>query len=170
MIKLICDKLQRILKNKKRLEELLEVKIINRGIEVQIDGESEAEYIAEKVLQALNFGFPYSTAILIKTEDLILGRINIKDHTTKKDFVRVKARIIGTKGKTLKTLCTLTNCYFEIKDKEIGIIGDPEYIENANQAVISLIKGTKQSNVYSYLEKHQIKPEADLGLKEIKKK
>jgi rRNA processing protein Krr1/Pno1 len=92
--------------------------------------------------------------------------INIKDHTTRKDLGRVRARIIGKSGKTLKTLNTLTQCYFEVKDNCVGIIGDPEYIKNAQEAVIYLIKGSKQSNVYSFLEKHQVKPVFDLGLKE----
>ncbi len=165
MIKLICDKLPRIIKNRQRLEKALDVKITNRGTEIYIDGEPEAEYIAEKVIEALDFGFPFSTAMLIKTEDLIFEVMNIKELTTKKDYPRIRARIIGTNGKTLKTLCTLTNCYFEIKDNEIGIIGEPECIKNTNTAIVSLVKGTKQSNVYSYLEKHQFKPEPDLGLK-----
>jgi KH domain-containing protein len=169
MIKLICDKLTRIIQNKKRLEKDLDVKITNKGREIEIDGEPEKEFIAEKAVLALNIGFPYSTTLLLSEEDAILEIINIKDYTTRKDLARIKARIIGAKGKTLKTLSSLTKCYFEIKDNEVGIIGDPEYIKNAQEALILLIKGSKQGNVYAYLEKHQIKPEFDLGLREVKK-
>jgi KH domain-containing protein len=165
MIKLICEKLPRILKNKKRLEKTLNIKITNRGKEIFINAEPEAEYIAEKVLEALDFGFPFSQALLLKNEH-IFEIINIKDHTSRKDLARIRARIIGTKGKTLQTLSQLTKCYFELKDNSIGIIGDPEYIKNAQESIIHLIKGAKQANVYSYLEKHQPKPEFDLGLKE----
>lgn len=165
MIKLICEKLPRILKNKKRLEKELAIKITNRGKEVYIDGNPEAEYIAEKVIEALNFGFPFSTALLLK-RDYLFEIINIKDHTHRKDLARIKARIIGTKGKTLQTLSQLTKCYFELKNNSIGIIGDPEYIKNAQESMIHLIKGAKQANVYSYLEKHQPKTEYDLGLKD----
>jgi rRNA processing protein Krr1/Pno1 len=48
----------------------------------------------------------------------------------------------------------------------VGIIGDPEYMENAQEAIISIIHGSKHANVYSNLEKHQVKPVVDLGLKE----
>ena len=163
---ILCEKVPRILKNKKRLENKLNVKISNRGKEVQIDGKPEDEYVAEKVIDALNFGFPFSVAISIKEDDLEFEILNIKAHTTRKDLSRVRARIIGKGGKTLKTLCQLTKCNFELKDNTIGIIGLPEYIENAQESIISLIKGSKQANVYSHLEKHQPKPIIDLGLKE----
>ena len=160
------EKLPRILKNKKRLEKELNVKITNRGKEVFVNGNSKDEYIAEKVIDALNFGFPFSVAISIKKEDFLFEIINIKEHTKRHDLERVRARIIGKSGKTLQTLHNLTKCFFELKDNEIAVTGSPENIENAQEAIISLIKGTKQSNVYSFLEKHQIKPIFDLGLKD----
>ena len=163
---ILSEKLPRILKNKARLEKKLNIKISNRGKEVQIDGKPEDEYIAEKVIDAINFGFPFSSAIAIKEEDLEFEILNIKDYTTRKDLDRVRARMIGKGGKTLKTLCELTKCFFEIKDNFIGIIGPPECIENAQESVISLIKGAKQANVYTHLEKNQPKPILDLGLKD----
>jgi len=165
MKKIISEKLPRILKNKKRLEKELNIKITNRGKEVTIVGKPENEYIAEKVIDAINFGFPFNFAISIKKQDLIFEVINIKEHTKRHDLERVRARIIGKGGKTLKTLYQLTKCHFEIKDNSVGIIGDPEFIENAQQGLISIIKGSKQSNVYKFLEKHQPKPVVDLGLK-----
>ena len=160
-----CEKDPRIIKNKKKLEGKLNVKIKNRGKEVTIEGKPEDEYIAEKVIDALNFGFPFSIALSIKDEGNIFEIMNIKDYTKRKDLEVVRARIIGKKGKTLGTLHHLTKCNFELKDNFVGIIGDPEYIENAQEAVTSLIRGSKQSNVYSHLEKHQVKPVVDLGLK-----
>ena len=166
MKKILVDKLPRIIKSKKKLEQILKVKITNRGKEVSISGRPEDEYIAEKVIDAINFGFPFTTAILIKEQGHVFEILRIKDYTRRHDLERVRARIIGKKGKTLQTLSQLTKCDFELKDNEVGIIGDPEHIENAQEAVISIIKGAKQSNVYSYLEKHQVKPVLDLGLKE----
>ncbi|MAH03610.1 hypothetical protein CMI39_02375 [Candidatus Pacearchaeota archaeon] len=162
---ILSEKLPRIIKNKKRLEEKLNLKITNRGKEVTVKGNPENEYLAEKVIDAINFGFSLKTSMLIKEEDNIFEIINIKDHTKRKDLERIRARIIGTKGKTLKTLSELTKCHFELNENHIGIIGDPEYIENAQNAIISIIKGSKQSNVYNFLEKHQVKEVIDLGLK-----
>jgi len=163
---ILCEKLPRIIKNKKKLEKALDIKITNRGKEVFIKGKPTDEYIAEKIIDALNFGFPFSTAMPIKEQDFIFEKINIKEHTKRKDLKIIRARIIGTKRKTLKTLHQLTDCYFELKDNYVGIIGPPEYIENAQQAITSIIKGTKQSNVYSFLEKHKVKEIIDFGLKQ----
>ena len=163
---ILCEKIPRIIKNRQRLEKKLGIKITNKGKEVTIEGTPEDEYIAEKVIDALEFGFPFSVALLIKSHDYIFEAINIKNHTKRKDLSQIRARIIGKKGKTLKTLNELTKCFFEIKDNWVGIVGDPEYIQNAQNAIISLIKGSKQANVYSFLEKHQVKPVIDLGLKE----
>lgn len=163
---IIVDKIARIIKSRLRLERLLNVRITNRGREVKIEGSAENEYTAEKIIDALNFGFPLGVALLIKEEDNTFEVIRIKDHTTRHDLERVRGRIIGKGGGTLKTLTGLTKCYFELKDNEIGIVGNPEYIGNAQEALILIIKGSKQSNVYAHLEKHQIKPVADLGLRE----
>ncbi|RLG12719.1 hypothetical protein DRN73_01580 [Candidatus Pacearchaeota archaeon] len=167
---IISDKLPRVIKAKKELEKQLKIKITNRGKEVKILGKPEDEYIAEKVIDAINFGFPISTALLIKKEDYLFEILLIKNYTKRHDLERIKARIIGTKGGTLRTLHELTKCFFELKDNEVGIIGDPEYIKNAQEAIISIIRGSKQSNVYNYLEKHQVKPVIDLGLKSQNKK
>ncbi len=163
---LIVDKLPRIIKSKRKLERILKVKITNRGKEVSISGKPEDEYTAEKVIDAINFGFNFSTAVLIKEQGHVFETLNIKDYTKRHDLERVRARIIGKKGKTMNTLNQLTKCEFQLKDNRVGIIGDPEHIENAQNAVIHLIKGAKQANVYSFLEKHQAKPIIDLGLKE----
>ncbi|HLC86787.1 MAG TPA: KH domain-containing protein [Candidatus Nanoarchaeia archaeon] len=159
------EKLVRILKNKKRLQELLNVKISNKGRDVTVEGEAEDEYIAEKVIEAINFGFPYSTAISIKVNDNDFEVVNIKDYTKRKDLAIVKGRIVGKKGKTIQTISLLTNCSFEIKDNLVGIIGQPEYIKNAQEAISSLIRGSKQANVYTRLEKEHYKEPVDLGFK-----
>ncbi|MCH7770434.1 MAG: hypothetical protein IIA49_05370, partial [Bacteroidetes bacterium] len=72
MEKLVCEKISRIIKNRKKLEESLNVKIKNRGKEVSIEGWAEDEYVAEKVIGALEFGFPFSTAMLLKEQDFML--------------------------------------------------------------------------------------------------
>ena len=165
MKKILSQKVARVLSKKKKLEKELNVKITNRGKEVFIDGNPENEYTAEKVIDALNFDFPFDIIMLIKSENFSFEILNIKDYTKRHDLERIRARIIGKGGKTLKTLSNLTKCYLELKDNNVGIIGDVEHIKKAEEAVVAIIKGAKQSNVYSFLEKNQIKPVIDLGLK-----
>lgn len=165
MKKILSQKIAKILRNKKKLEKELRLKITNKEKEITIEGNSESEYFGEKVIDAINFGFPLSHSLSIKKENKDFERINIKDHTKSKDLERIRGRIIGKGGKGLKTMSNLTNCYLEIKDNEVGIIGNPEDIKNATEAIISMIKGSKHGNVYSFLEKNKPKPIHDLGLK-----
>ena len=155
--------------NIKKIENDLKVKITTKKGEITIEGNPEDEYIAEKIIDALNLGFSLPVALLIKNADFLFEVLNVKDYT-KRNTKIVKARIIGTKGKTLKTLHKLTQCYFEVKENYVGILGLAENIKNAQEAVISIIRGAKHSNVYSFLEKHQPKPIFDFGLKNQKKK
>lgn len=167
MIKRIIEKIPRVIKNRKRLEKILNVKISNRGKEVYIEGLPEDEYVAEKVIDALEFGFPYDVAVEIKKGDLLFEVVNIKDHTRSKDLSRVRGRIIGTKGNALKTLSQITGCRFELKDNEVGIIGNPEEILEAKESIIALAQGSKHGNVYkSTIKKKKGSVKEDLGLKE----
>ena len=165
MKKIISEHAGSIMKEKVRLEKELKVKITNRGKEIYIEGEPFQEYEAEKVFDAINLGFSIETAIQIKTRELEFEKFNIKKYTNRTNLQSIRARLIGTKGKTLKTLSQLTDCFLEIKDNDIGIIGFPEEIKKAEEAITSIIKGSKQSNVYKFLEKRQSKPVLDLGLK-----
>ena len=155
----------RIIRNKKKLEKLLNIQITNRGKEVKIEGSPEDEYTAEQVLDAINFGFKFTDAIAIKEENKIFEIINLKDHTTKKDMSKVRSRIIGKEGKCLTTLRNLTGSYIETHENKVGVISDPETIENVTEAIALIARGTKHSNVYAHLERNQPKPIYDLGLK-----
>jgi len=147
---------RKILQNKNELESKLKVKISFSGDKAVISGLEVDEHFAEIVLHALDFPFLIEEALLLLDENYIFDIINIKDITKRKDLAVIKARIIGTKGKTLRVLCDLSNCFIALKDNQLGIIGKYEDIKFARQAVISLIHGSKQGNIYAYLEKSHV--------------
>jgi len=163
---LIIEKIARVIKNRQKLEILLNLKINNRGKEVTINGTPEDEYAGEQVLDALNQGFPFVEAISIKTENKVLEIVNIKDYTKKANLERIRGRIIGKGGKALKTLSGLTDSAMELKENHVGIITAPENLERATEALIAIIKGAKHGAVYKELEKSMPKPIYDLGLRE----
>jgi len=165
MATIISDKIVRIIKNRKRLERILNMKISNKGKEVTFEGTPEEEYEASKVLDALNIGFSFSSAISIKQSEKIFEIIHIKDYSKKRDLEEIRGRIIGKNGKALATLSQLTNSNIEIKENQVGIIGDPENVKLAIESLILLIQGAKHSHIYKGLEKNQLKPVYDLGLK-----
>ncbi len=153
MQEIYLENLRKVLKNKNTLEKELEVKINNKGKNVFIDGDAEKEFIAIEILQAINLGFLIEKALLLKQEEIIFQTINIKEITKRHDLERVRARIIGTHGKTLQCLEGLSKCSLCLHYNQVGIIGNVEEIENAKQALRSLIQGSKQGNVYARLER-----------------
>lgn len=151
---LYFQKTSELRKNSKLLEKKLNIELSIKGGKVTMHSENPIdEYEAFIVLDAINFGFSAKKALLIKEQEMQFRIINIKNFTKKKNLKQVRARVIGTKGKTKKTIEHITNCHLVIKDNEIGLIGETESIEELITALTNLIKGSKQSNTYRYLEK-----------------
>lgn len=140
-------------KQKETLEKELNVKIKIKGKTIEFTGDALEEYEASLVLEAIIFGFPIKTALLLKDPEFLFREIAIKNFTRRKSLDTVKARIIGKHGKTKETIEKISGCKVIVKENSVGIIGLAEEMEYAITAITNLIKGSKQSNVYSYLER-----------------
>ena len=150
---IIFDRTSELRKNKRELEEKLGVEINIRNKKVMIEGSPLDEYEASIILSAINFGFTSRKALQLKEEAKIFRVLNIKSISRKKNLEQVRARIIGKEGKTKRTLENISNCDIVIKGNEIGVIADAESIENTITGISNLVRGTKESNTYRYLEK-----------------
>lgn len=157
MQSIYIESLGKVLKNKKKLEEELNIKILNKGRNIFIKGAPENEYIALKIIEAMELGFSAEEALLLKDEEIIFQIINIKSLTNRKDIKEVKARIIGTHGKTINNLRILSECEISLRGNRVGVIGNAESIKEAIIALRSLIQGSKQGNVYARLERESKK-------------
>ncbi len=140
-------------REKEMLERKLGVKIIIEGKKAIVDGEALKEYEAVLVLEAMQFGFSAKKAILLKSENLIFRKLHIKSFTRRKDLSIVRGRVIGKEGKTKNALENISGCEIMVKDDSVGLIGSAESIEEATTALTNLIRGSKQSNVYRFLER-----------------
>jgi len=147
--------IRKVLQNKKQIQSGLKVKITNKGKLIFINGKPEAEFTTLQVIDAINLGFSPERALLLKDENIILQTLNIKDITKRHNLDEIRGRIIGTQGRTLKTLNKLTNCAISLKDNHVGIIGNTKEIEDGIQALTSIIQGSKQGNVYGRLEREK---------------
>jgi len=172
MEKIYSESPNKITLNKEKIEEKLNVKIKIQGKQIEIEGSPVEEYEARSVIEALDFGFKLKDALKLADESIIFRKLPIKQFTTRKDIEEVRGRIIGTEGKTKHTIEEVSGCAVAIHDNYVGIIGSAEAIEEATTAVISLIKGSKQANVYRFLERMNAakREKSDLGLKENKEK
>ena len=150
-------------RNKEELEKQLNIKIKVSGNNVVIEGKSLDEYDAQCVFDAINFGFSVKKALLLKGEDMVFKVVHIKSFT-KRNLRDIKSRLIGKRGKTRRTISEISGCDVLIKEGEVGIIGDVESVEDTETAIINLIKGSKQSNMYRYLEKRNKTKSRFLGV------
>ncbi|MEK6915859.1 MAG: KH domain-containing protein [Nanoarchaeota archaeon] len=153
MISIELTRIKDVLNNKSKLESKLNAKIKISGKNITINADPFNEFEAQRVFDAINLGFSVKKALKVLDEDIGFIKINIRDYANTKNHAVVRSRLIGTNGKTRKTIEEITKCDVSIHDNSVGIIGPAEITESALVAVTNIIKGTKQANAYRYLEK-----------------
>lgn len=162
--------ISRIKKATPTLEKNIKINILIGKDSVQIKGAEYEEFIVSEMIHAIDFGFHVEDALLLYKEEYVLEFIEVKEFTRRKNLKDVRARIIGTGGKARKTIEKLTGASIVINGNDIGVIVDSENLDAVTQAIESLIGGSKHGNVFSYLEKQNIKKRSfdneDLGLRE----
>ena len=122
---------------------------------------------ARDIVRAIAIGFSPERAFRLLDEDQVLTVIDLKEIVgNTQHLTRIKARLIGEKGKTRRILEETTGAYVNIGDTVVGIIGDYEQTEIARQAISMLIEGRPHSVVYSFLERatRQLKRRRITGL------
>ncbi len=147
------EKISELKKNKKELEKKLNIVITIKGKTATIQGSPFNEYEASLILDAISLGFSAKKALQLADEQFIFRKLPVKNFTKRKNLHEVRARIIGKQGKTKRTIEEISGCNIIIKDNTIGLIGPSESIETATTALTNLIRGSKQANVYRYLER-----------------
>jgi ribosomal RNA assembly protein len=152
------------------IENKTKIKISFGKNSISIKGNELNEFLVDKIVQAIDFGFHVDDAMLLIKEDFVLEFIEVKEHTRRKNLKDVRARLIGRAGKARKTIENLTGASIVIRGNEVGIIVDNNHLDSSIQGIESLIQGAKHGNVFSYLEKQNVSrnkfDEEDLGLKE----
>ncbi|MCR4284742.1 MAG: hypothetical protein NUV97_01705 [archaeon] len=170
MRKVLIQNMSKIKKAVPTIEGKMKIKIGFGKGNISLKGDELNEFLAEKIIHAVDFGFHVDDALLLKNEDFVLEFIGVKENTRRKNLKDVRARIIGTEGKARKTIEKLTGAVLVIHDNSIGLIVDSTHLDAAVQAIESLIHGAKHGNVFSYLEKQNVArrkfDDEDLGLRE----
>lgn len=144
---------------KKDLEDFSKTKINvdSKDGEVTIVGENSINlYTLKEVIIAIGRGFNPEIAKLLFKQDYAMEILNILEYShNKNDMPRVKGRVIGSEGKSRKTIEQLTECYVSVFGKTIAIIGSMENVPNAQRAFEMLLEGSPHSSVYRWLEKQR---------------
>jgi ribosomal RNA assembly protein len=144
-------------KTKKRIEEMTQCTLdISQEGDVIISGsDAVLLYTAREIIRAIARGFNPTIALLLLKPDYMLEVIDISDYAgkSKKARIRIKSRLIGTKGKAQKEIERLANVDIAIYGKTISMIGLIDDVQIARQAVEMLIRGSMHKTVYRFLEK-----------------
>ena len=111
-------------------------------------------YTTSNVVRAIGRGFNPDIALLLLDENNTLEIIPMNEFTrkTKKDMIRVKARLIGRQGKARMMLEILTNTHISVYGKTTAIIGQVYDVLLAKHAVEKLFQGSPHGNVYKYID------------------
>ncbi len=142
---------------KKMIEKELNVKleIDSKSGEVKIFADQEhADNIlkALDVIKAIGRGFSPEKAILLKNDEYTLSIIDLTEYAhTKNALERIRARLIGTKGKTRLLIEEITNTHISIYGKTVSIIGEWDKVALAEEAIRRLASGAPHSRVYDWL-------------------
>lgn len=106
-------------------------------------------------VRAIGRGFSPEHALRLFQDDTYLDIIDLTDYVGKatKDLERVRARIIGTHGKTRRSIEEAAGVEMSILGKTVSIIGEVNEVALAREAVEMLLNGAAHGTVYKFLER-----------------
>ncbi len=147
---------------KRKLEQKLDakIKIDSEEGDIVITGEDSLKlHAAQNIIKAIGRGFNPKIALELADEGKALELIDIDDYTgdSKSRLVQIRARAIGTGGKTRRLVGELTNTDIVVYGKTVGIIGDYEGVKLARRAFESLLSGSRHTTIYDWLQKERKK-------------
>jgi len=130
-----------------KLKNELGIDISRRGNTVELKGEGLEYLLARNIVIAIAKGFSPIRAYRLLDEEQEIAVIELG-----KNASRVRARLIGTKGKARKRIEYKTGANISVQGKTVAIIGGYDQLDKARQAVNMLIDGTSHVFVFRWLE------------------
>jgi ribosomal RNA assembly protein len=141
-------------KLKRYFEETTNVKLnINDSVSFDTDDPILALSL-QQVLKAFGRGFAMKDALDLLDDKYGLEIIDITEYVgkSKSRLTTMRGRIIGTDGKTKKTIENYTDTKIAVSGKTVSIIGEWKKIKIARRAIEMLLQGAMHSTVYRWLE------------------
>lgn len=109
---------------------------------------------AREIVNAMARGFSEERAFRLLAEDAYLEILDIKDFAQSRNRVaQIRARVIGTRGKTRRLIEELTGVEMSIWGHTIALIGGAFEMAIAREAVVMLLRGSEHKTVYRFLER-----------------
>ena len=140
---------------KQKIEKTLNVKIKFEDNLVEIKGEGIELFQAKNIVKAIGRGFSPEKAFRLFDEEEVLEIIELTGFKDNKMKI-IRSRLIGTKGKTRRAIEESSGCFISIYGKTVCIIGKYEQINIAREAIDMIIRGSKHSKVYGFLQQSKL--------------
>lgn len=145
---------------KAKVEKLTGVKIHVDSSEGDVTLDYSKAPDPSSVLSVMDFvtavgrGFSPEKALMVLDDDWYLEVIDIREYVGKKPthVARMRARVIGTKGKTRRLFEELTGTYISVYGNTVAIIGDTLQLDIVRRALDMLLTGSEHAAVYKFLE------------------
>jgi len=145
---------------KEQLQEATGTQIVvdSETGEVTIDESSARDPVlalkARDIVHAVARGFSEERAFHLLDEDTYLEVLDVKDFAhTKARIAQVRARLIGTRGKTRRIIEELTGVDVSVWGHTVALIGGSFEMAIAREAVLMLLRGSEHKTVYRFLER-----------------
>ncbi|MBU5537447.1 MAG: KH domain-containing protein [Candidatus Aenigmatarchaeota archaeon] len=140
-----------------QLKDFLDVKV-SIGEDITIEGEALQVIRAKEILKAFGRGFSFKDSLDLLDEECFLEIIDVSEFTGKSRNRQVvlKGRVIGEEGRTKKMIEKCANVKIVIYGKTVSIIGKPQNIKIARNAVEMILSGSKHNSVYRFLQENKV--------------
>lgn len=124
------------------------------GNEVAISGDAYSEFNAKNVIQAFGRGFEMEKAYKLLNEDYFSKYVSFKDFFGNEEQIRrIKARVIGSSGKTKLYMEELSGADISIYGNTIGMIGRAGELKIASAGLQVLLEGGNHKKAYNIMER-----------------
>ena len=140
---------------KQKIEKTINVKMQFNDNLVEINGEGIELFQAKNIVKAIGRGFSPQRAFRLFDEEEVLEIIELSGFKDNKMKI-IKSRLIGTKGKTRRVIEECSGCFISIYGKTVSIIGKYDQINIAKEAINMIVRGSKHSKVYSFLQQAKL--------------
>ncbi len=149
-------KLEEIKRRKNEIENKLKIKLSFGENYITAEGRDSLSIITfEDFVKAVNVGFDIEDAMKIINQNHMIAEIDIERYSGKRKSHkrRISARVIGREGSAKRTIEEMTNTKIIIDDRNVYILGEPEDVSIASEAVEEILSGSKHSTAYNKIRK-----------------
>jgi ribosomal RNA assembly protein len=113
---------------------------------------------ARDIVLAIGRGFSPQRAMRLLRDDDLLGVLDIKETTGKREKAalwRIRARIIGEKGRARQRIEELSGASMSVYGSTVALIGNDRQLDRATRAVRLLLRGSEHSTVFHMLARQR---------------